>query len=91
MGVYIFKVGALLEALQEKERTSASTSFQGMMGRKEDIFVYDYEKENEIEDFEVRVRDGMRDKDPGRERPGIRPTGRMSAVSIHTTKQTWNW
>ena len=33
-----------------------------MIGSRHDIFVYDYEKENKIEDFEVRVKDGIREK-----------------------------
>ena len=33
-----------------------------MIGKHHDIFVYDYEKENKIQDFTVEVRDGIREK-----------------------------
>jgi len=33
-----------------------------MIGKHHDIFVYDYEKENRIEDFELEVKDGIRQK-----------------------------
>jgi glucose-1-phosphate adenylyltransferase len=62
MGVYIFKVAALLQALEIKGHDFGRDIIPGMLGRQEDIFVYDYEKENKIEDFEMRVKDGIREK-----------------------------
>ena len=61
-GVYIFEVDTLLQALQGKEDDFGKHIIPGMIGKHHDIFVYDYEKENKIEDFEVRVRDGIREK-----------------------------
>jgi glucose-1-phosphate adenylyltransferase len=62
MGVYIFKVDTLLSALQGKEDDFGKHIIPGMIGKHHDIFVYDYEEENKIEDFEVKVRDGIREK-----------------------------
>jgi len=62
MGVYIFKVSTLLEALQGEGHDFSQHIIPGMIGSRHDIFVYDYEKENKIEDFEVRVKDGIREK-----------------------------
>jgi glucose-1-phosphate adenylyltransferase len=61
-GVYIFKVGTLLQALQGQEDDFGKHIIPGMIGRHHDIFVYDYEQENKIEDFEVKVKDGIREK-----------------------------
>ena len=62
MGVYIFKVDALLQALQISGHDFGKEIFPGMMATRDDIYVYDYEKENRIEDLEVIVRDGVREK-----------------------------
>jgi glucose-1-phosphate adenylyltransferase len=62
MGVYIFKVDTLLQALQGKEDDFGKHIITGMIGKHHDVFVYDYEKENRIEDFELKVKDGIREK-----------------------------
>lgn len=62
MGVYIFKVGTLLEALQGQDDDFGKHIIPGMIGKHHDIYVYDYEKENKIEDFKVEVKDGIREK-----------------------------
>jgi len=62
MGIYIFKVDTLLQALQEKGDDFGKHIIPGMIGKHHDIFVYDYEKENKIEDFELKVKDGIREK-----------------------------
>ncbi len=61
-GVYIFKVDTLLQALQGEGDDFGKHIIPGMIGRHHDIFVYDYEQENKIEDFEVKVKDGIREK-----------------------------
>jgi glucose-1-phosphate adenylyltransferase len=61
-GVYIFKVDTLLQTLQGKEDDFGKHIIPGMIGKHHDIFVYDYEQENKIEDFEVKVKDGIREK-----------------------------
>jgi glucose-1-phosphate adenylyltransferase len=62
MGVYMFKVDTLLQALQISGHDFGKEIIPGMMGRREDIFVYDYEKENRIVDLEVLVKGGVREK-----------------------------
>jgi glucose-1-phosphate adenylyltransferase len=61
-GVYIFKVDTLLQALQGEGDDFGKHIIPEMIDRHHDIFVYDYEQENKIEDFEVKVKDGIREK-----------------------------
>ncbi len=61
-GVYIFKVDTLLQALQGEGDDFGKHIIPGMIGMHHDIFVYDYEQENKIQDFEVKVKDGIREK-----------------------------
>ncbi len=62
MGVYIFKLGTLLQVLQGREEDFGKHIIPEMIGKHHGIFVYDYEKENRIQDFTVEVRDGIREK-----------------------------
>jgi glucose-1-phosphate adenylyltransferase len=62
MGVYIFKTDILLRTLRGEEEDFGKHIIPGMIDKNNDIFVYDYEKENKIEDFEVKVKDGIREK-----------------------------
>ncbi|HLB27610.1 MAG TPA: glucose-1-phosphate adenylyltransferase [Dehalococcoidales bacterium] len=62
MGVYIFKAGALFEALKGNEDDFGKDIIPAMVGKRSDIFVYDFEKENKIEDVIVEVKDGKREK-----------------------------
>jgi glucose-1-phosphate adenylyltransferase len=62
MGVYVFKTAALKEALQGEEDDFGKGVIPRMTDKGYDIFVYDYEKENRIEDFVVEVKEGKRKK-----------------------------
>ena len=62
MGVYLFSVDTLREALQSEGQDFGKDIIPRMIGQHQDIFVYDYAKENKIEDFEVEVRNGIREK-----------------------------
>jgi glucose-1-phosphate adenylyltransferase len=62
MGVYIFKVKTLIEALESREEDFGREIIPKMMGQRFNIFVYDYDKENSIEDFVVEVQEGRRRK-----------------------------
>ena len=62
MGIYIFKLGALIEVLQGREEDFGRDIIPGIAGKGFDIFVYDYEKENKIQDFTVEVQGGKRSK-----------------------------
>ncbi len=61
MGIYIFEVNALREVLKGRGDDFGSQVIPSMIDRY-NIFVYDYEKENRIEDFVIEVRDGKRSK-----------------------------
>jgi glucose-1-phosphate adenylyltransferase len=61
MGVYIFKKSSLLRALEGDEDDFGKDIIPGIMNR-EKIFVYDYEKENRIEDYIFEVKDGRRER-----------------------------
>jgi glucose-1-phosphate adenylyltransferase len=62
MGIYVFGVGILREALEAEGQDFGKDIIPGMIDRRHDIFVYDYAKENKIADFEVKVRNGIREK-----------------------------
>jgi glucose-1-phosphate adenylyltransferase len=62
MGVYIFKMSALREALQGTEDDFGKEVIPRMTAKGYKVFVYDYENENRIEDFVVEVKDGRRNK-----------------------------
>jgi glucose-1-phosphate adenylyltransferase len=62
MGVYIFKANTLLDILQGQGDDFGHHIIPQMIGSNLDIYVYDYEKENSIEDYKVEVKDGIREK-----------------------------
>ncbi len=62
MGVYAFKAGALREALQEPGDDFGRGVIPKAISQARHIYVYDYEKENRIEDFVVEVKEGTRHK-----------------------------
>ncbi|MCX6010156.1 MAG: glucose-1-phosphate adenylyltransferase [Chloroflexi bacterium] len=62
MGIYLFKAGTMREALQEEGDDFGKEIIPRMIAKGHDIFVYDYEKENKIEDFVVEVKEGRRQK-----------------------------
>ncbi len=61
MGIYIFGVDTLLQALQKKGQDFGKDIIPEMIGGAHDIFVYDYQEENKIQDFEIIVKDGIRE------------------------------
>jgi glucose-1-phosphate adenylyltransferase len=62
MGVYIFRVDTLLHALKGEQDDFGKHIIPEMIGTDPGVLVYDYEQENKIEDFEVKVTDGVREK-----------------------------
>jgi len=62
MGIYLFEVSALREALQTRGDDFGKEIIPALRDKGFEIFVYDYEKENKIEDFIVEVIDGRRRK-----------------------------
>jgi glucose-1-phosphate adenylyltransferase len=62
MGIYAFGVDTLSEVLRAEGQDFGKDIIPGMIGQRQDIFVYDYANENKIADFEVEVRNGIREK-----------------------------
>ncbi len=62
MGIYIFKLKALLDVLYGEGQDFGKHIIPRMINNYRDVFVYDYENENCIRDYEVRVNDGIREK-----------------------------
>ncbi len=62
MGIYVFEIGTLIEALKLPGDDFGKDIIPQLIGRGLNIYVYDYEKENRIEDFVIKVTDGKRTK-----------------------------
>jgi glucose-1-phosphate adenylyltransferase len=62
MGVYIFKMSALREALQGTEDDFGKEVIPRMTAKGYKVFVYDFENENRIEDIVIEVKEGKRNK-----------------------------
>ena len=62
MGVYIFRMSALREALQGTEDDFGKEVIPRMTAKGYKVFVYDYANENRIEDFVIEVKEGRRNK-----------------------------
>lgn len=62
MGIYVFKADALREALKGQEDDFARDIIPMIAATGGTTFVYDYEKENKIEDFVVEVKEGRRQR-----------------------------
>ncbi len=62
MGIYIFNVDILIDVLQGEEQDFGKHIIPEMISSNKNIFVYDYEQENRIQDYEVKVQNGVREK-----------------------------
>jgi len=62
MGVYIFKWTVLNEVLQYAGDDFGKDVIPYMMKKEHGIYIYDYENENKIEDYIIRVNNGVRQK-----------------------------
>jgi len=62
MGIYMFKLKTLVDALQHEEMDFGKHVIPQMIKEGSSVFVYDFEKENAIEDYETRVENGVREK-----------------------------
>ncbi|MDP2725075.1 MAG: sugar phosphate nucleotidyltransferase, partial [Syntrophales bacterium] len=60
MGVYLFRTEVLREALRQSGDDFGKEIIPGLIGGDVGVFVYDYEKENAIEDYVVEVQEGKR-------------------------------
>ena len=90
MGIYIFRFDVLKKALQEHGDDFGKDIIPTMIGKGLDIFVWDYEKENKIEDFVVEVKEGHREKvlvKRTRDSSYWKDVG----TSTRTMKPVWTW
>ncbi len=62
MGIYVFKVDVLLKALEGEGDDFGKHIIPRMMSERHGIYVYDYEKENQIKDYEEIANGGQRQK-----------------------------
>jgi glucose-1-phosphate adenylyltransferase len=60
MGVYVFNVNTLIHALEGDEGDFGKDIIPAMVQKPNNIYIYDYEKENRISDYVVEVREGRR-------------------------------
>jgi len=61
MGIYLFKTSTLIEVLQDMPADDFGKGIIPEMIDKFNVYCYDYENENRIEDFVVQVIDGKRE------------------------------
>ncbi len=62
MGVYLFRTDTLVRALQGEGDDFGKHIIPQMFTLWRDIFIYDYEKQNKIEDVTIDVRAGIRER-----------------------------
>jgi glucose-1-phosphate adenylyltransferase len=62
MGVYLFNTDALLEVMKIPEDDFGRGIIPKMIDKYADVFVYDYERKNRIQDFIIEVSEGRRKK-----------------------------
>ncbi len=62
MGIYVFKAKALQDILRGEAHDFGKNVIPEMLKWNQNIFAYDYEKKNRINDFEIKVKDGVREK-----------------------------
>ena len=62
MGIYVFKAKTLMDVLLGEGQDFGKNILPQMIGVYNNIFVYDFEKENRITDYDIKVKDGIREK-----------------------------
>jgi glucose-1-phosphate adenylyltransferase len=62
MGIYAFNTDVLMRVLQEGGDDFGKDVIPRMANKRSCVFVYDFTKNNEIEDFTTQVEDGRRNK-----------------------------
>jgi glucose-1-phosphate adenylyltransferase len=62
MGIYAFRVDVLLKALDSDGMDFGKHVIPSMAAGRKDVFVYDFEKQNKIQDYEIKVEYGVREK-----------------------------
>ncbi len=62
MGIYVFSVNTLLEALNEEGDDFGQDIIPALVRKRSDIFIYDFTEKNRIEDITIQVDNGIRNK-----------------------------
>ncbi len=62
MGIYVFNVDVLMDILKEPGDDFGADIIPGLIGKRSDIFLYDFTTQNRIEDYIVQVESGRRNK-----------------------------
>lgn len=62
MGIYLFRVEKLVQALKDAGNDFGKEVIPALIQKQSDCFVYDYDEENRIRDYETRVNWGVREK-----------------------------
>jgi glucose-1-phosphate adenylyltransferase len=62
MGIYVFKAKTLLDVLYGEGEDFGKHVIPRMIRSMNSIFIYDYEQENCIKDYEIKVSNGVREK-----------------------------
>jgi glucose-1-phosphate adenylyltransferase len=62
MGIYVFNVNTLLDILQEEGNDFGNDIIPRLIGKRDDIMLYNFTENNYIEDYMVQVENGTRNK-----------------------------
>jgi glucose-1-phosphate adenylyltransferase len=62
MGIYAFRVDVLLKVLESDGMDFGKHIIPGMASGRRDVFIYDFERQNKIQDYEIKVEYGVREK-----------------------------
>ncbi len=62
MGIYVFNVDFLMDILKEEGDDFGTNIIPGLIGKRQDIFLYDFTNQNRIEDYIIKVESGRRNK-----------------------------
>jgi glucose-1-phosphate adenylyltransferase len=62
MGIYVFDVNFLMEILKEEGHDFGTDMIPRLIGKRRDIYLYDFATRNRIEDYIIQVESGRRNK-----------------------------
>ncbi|MFC1928821.1 glucose-1-phosphate adenylyltransferase [Chloroflexota bacterium] len=62
MGIYVFNANILAQILREGGDDFGKDIIPGIANKRSGVFFYDFAKNNKIEDFNIQVKDGRRNK-----------------------------
>jgi glucose-1-phosphate adenylyltransferase len=62
MGIYVFNIDYLMEILKQEGDDFGNDIIPGLIGKRQDIYLYDFAIRNRIEDYIIQVESGRRNK-----------------------------